>query len=158
MNSTSHDGTITHGTLLRILGWTGTLFLLVAGADVLLTWLPTDFGNREWEFGTITSSLNGMLSVTFGMILVMVGLSEAEAAWPLRVVAGGFVFLAVFIVAATLLYWTNVPLALKSVQPGPISVGLTKAVIKTSVQCVAFPVAYVLFARTAWRWAKKKDA
>ena len=43
-----------------LLGWLGFALFVVGGADFLLTWFPERFGNPEWEFGTITASLNAM--------------------------------------------------------------------------------------------------
>src|SRR5207245_6313338 len=47
-----------------LLGWIGLAFALIGGGDVLLTWVPMHFGSPEWEFGTITSSLDGMPVLT----------------------------------------------------------------------------------------------
>ena len=152
--SSEHRGPIHGRALWTLFGWTGVLFLLVAGGDVLLTWIPTDFGNREWEFGTITASFNGLLSVTFGMVMILGWLAQGNRALPLRIAAWAFVLMGVLVLAATALYWTNVPLALNAVEDSPVRVGLVKAVVKTGLQSVAFPIAFFFLARTSFRWGR----
>jgi len=119
--------------------WAGFALFLLGSTDVALTWLPTSFGNREWEFATVTSSFNGMPVILLGLVLVV-----ATAAWEGRrwwalaggIVAAGF-FL--FVLAAIALWATNLPLALESVE-GVVLTGLKKAVLKTSVQSVILPI------------------
>ena len=60
----------------------------------------------------------------------------------------------VLVLAATALYWTNVALALNAVEDSPVRVGLVKAVVKTVLQSVAFPVAFFFLARTSFRWGR----
>jgi hypothetical protein len=139
--------------LWAVVGGVGLLFVAVAGADNVLTWVPPDFGNREWEFGTITASFNGLLSVTLGLAMVQLWLSQTDRAWPLRVLAVVYLLLGASILAAALLYWTNVPIAWAAVPDSPIKTGLMKAIVKTSFQSVAYPLAFFVLARTAFVWA-----
>ena len=49
-----------------LLGWVGVAFIVVGGVDFALTWYPMNFGNREWEFGTVTASFNGLPILLLG--------------------------------------------------------------------------------------------
>ncbi|MDZ7781348.1 MAG: hypothetical protein U5R14_15645 [Gemmatimonadota bacterium] len=63
------------------------------------------------------------------------------------------VLLGTAMIAAAILYWTNVPVALAAVSESPARPGLIKAVIKTSFQSVVYPLAFFLMARAALVWA-----
>jgi len=54
--------------LLATAGWA---FLVVGGMDVGLVWYPAAFGNAGWEFGSITTSLNGLPLPLMGLALVL---------------------------------------------------------------------------------------
>jgi hypothetical protein len=132
-----------------LFGWIGVTFAAVGGVDVLLTWYPAHFGNAEWEFGTVTASLNGLPLFTMGLALLL-GAQVAQG-WRLgvRIVAALFLVVAVLIVLAAVLWATNVPLALQAVPDSVVKTGLEKAVVKTAVQAVAYPVGFVWIALKA---------
>ncbi len=144
---------VTQDQLARVAGGIGILFVLVAGVDVLLTWFPTNFGNREWEFGTVSGSFNGLLSVAFGFALVQVWFAHADRAWPLRALGFVHIIIALLIIGAALMYARNVSIALSAATAGGAGTGIMKAIIKTSFQSVAFPIAFLLLARLSFLWA-----
>lgn len=148
---------VTRDQLARLAGGIGVLFVLVAGVDVLLTWFPANFGNREWEFGTVSASFNGLLSLTFGFALVQVWLAHADRAWPLRALGFVHIVIALLIIGAALMYARNVSIALSAATAGGAGTGIMKAVIKTSFQSIAFPIAFLLLARLSFLWAGQVD-
>jgi hypothetical protein len=50
-----------------LLGWIGLAFALVGGFDLALIWIPLGFGNPEWEFGTVSATLDGLPVTTLGL-------------------------------------------------------------------------------------------
>lgn len=127
--------------ILPFLRWTGLALFVLGATDVALTWLPTNFGNREWEFATVTASFNGMPVILLGLVLIV-----ATAMWEGRkwwAFGGGLVAAAffVFVLGAIALWAGNVPLALGAVE-GVVLTGLKKAVFKTSVQSVILPIIF----------------
>ena len=134
-----------------LLGWMGLAFALIGGWDVLLTWVPMHFGNPEWEFGTITSSLDGLPVLTMGLVLVLGAGAARGTRWLVRTMAVLLVALAVAILVAAALYATSVPIALKSVMDPVVKTGLKKAIAKTTTQAVVYPVAFAWIALQAWR-------
>lgn len=139
--------------LAGLAGGIGVLFVLVAGVDVLLTWFPTSFGNREWEFGTVSASFNGLLSVTFGFALIQLWFAHVERASALRALGVVHIVVALLIIGAALMYARNVSIALSAATAGGAGTGIMKAVIKTSFQSIAFPIAFLLLARLSFLWA-----
>lgn len=121
------------------LGWIGLVFVLVGGVDFALAWYPPDFGNREWEFGTVTASFNGLPIVVLGLGLLLTSSLRTGRRWLGVLTALGCFGLFAWVVAAVVIYGTNVPLALSSVPPEVLT-GMKKAVARTTVQSVAYPV------------------
>ena len=138
----------------RLLGAAGFGFLVVGGLDVLLTWLPLRFGNPEWEFASVTASLNGLPLAAMGLVLVLVSAIARGRRWTVRVVAAVFAMLALGIVAAAVLYATNIPIALQSVTSPVARVGLGKAMIRTMGQVVAYPVLFAWLAVRSWKHSR----
>ncbi len=137
-----------------LLGWAGLTFAVVGGLDVALAWYPLGLGNAEWEFGTVTASLNGLPLFTMGMALLLGAAVARGRRGGVRLVAAAFVVVAVAIVLAALLWATNVPLALHSVADPAVATGLKKAIVKTCAQAIAYPVGFVWIAIKAWRHSR----
>jgi len=135
--------------------WTGLAFLIVGGADVALTWFPMQFGNPEWEFGSVTAAMNGLPVPMLGLAAMIWASAEGRRKWmaTLSVVVGAVLLLC--ILAGLVLWATGIPLALQSV-PANLSVGLEKALVKTSIQEVVYPVLLVFLTVRAWRAARSR--
>jgi hypothetical protein len=124
---------------VAFLRWSGLAFFILGVTDVALVWLPTSFGNREWQFATVTASFNGTPVLLLGLIMVVTAASwEGRRWWSL---AGGVVaaFSFLLVLGAVAIWASNVPLALQAVE-GVVLTGLKKAVFKTSVQSVILPI------------------
>ena len=55
----------------RLLGWVGLVFLVIGLLDLGLGWYPPRFGSAEWEFGTITRTLDSLPISVLGLAMVM---------------------------------------------------------------------------------------
>jgi hypothetical protein len=130
-----------------LLGWIGMAFVVVGGVDFALAWYPPEFGNREWEFGTVTASFNGLPIVVLGLGLLLTSSLQTGRRWLGLLAALGCFGLFAWVVAGVVIYGTNVPLALSAVPPEVLT-GMKKAVVRTAVQSVAYPV---LLAYLGWR-------
>ncbi len=136
-------GRIGSDRLWSVLAWIGFILAAMGAVDVALTWYPVDFGNAEWEFGTVTQSLNGLPTVTMGLALWLVGALVLGRDRLAMVLAMVFVALGVVVAVAALLYATTVPLAVGSVQ-GAMRTGLIKAIAKTTAQSILYPLVFVV--------------
>lgn len=140
----------------RLVAVVGLLFVVIGGTDVALTWYPTQFGSAEWEFGTVTTSLNGLPLPTLGLVLllgsgVVVGWRWAARGASVVCALGGLV-----IIVAGVLYATNVPIALRSVTQPVAHQALMKAITKTTVQLVVYPVGLFWLAVLGWRYSRAR--
>jgi hypothetical protein len=137
----------------HLLGRLGAAFAFIGLFDVLLTWFPAAFGDAEWEFGTVTSSMDSLPVATLGLGLVLgAGVARGKRGL-LRGLSIFFVVIGLAIIAAALLYVTEVPLALRAMQDPAMALALKKAIAKTSAQLVLYPLLYIWLGFTAWRHA-----
>jgi hypothetical protein len=127
------------------------MFVVVGGVDLALTWLPVGFGNPEWEFGTVTSMMDGLPVPTLGLVALIGAGQLGGSRVTSRMGSLLLALLGLWVVAAAILYATTVPIALRAVTDPVIKTGLMKAIWKTAVQCVAYPVGLIWLAAVAWR-------
>jgi hypothetical protein len=115
----------------RALGWIGAAFFLLGTLDIALGWYPLALGNLEWEFGTISGSLNALAIPMLGLYLALasaVARGNRRAARTVSVVMG---LMLAAILFAGVLYLTVLPVALKSVAGNElVALGIKKAGIK----------------------------
>jgi hypothetical protein len=134
-----------------LLGLIGAAFALVGGTDLLVAWVPQAFGQPEWEFGTISQTLDGMPVFALGLALVLAAALVEDNRRIARVVATLFLVLAAAIVCMAVLYVTVVPLALRAVPDPTIRQGLMKAIAKAGTQAVVYPTVFAWVGIRAWR-------
>ena len=134
-----------------LLGLAGITFFVVGVLDLGLTGYPFQFGNPDWEFGTVGSVLNGLPVPMLGLAL-LIG-SAAARGWQLGLRIWSIVALlaALVIVAALVLYALNLPLVFKTVQEPLLRTGIKKSVLKTLVQALIYPTVFGILSYRAWR-------
>lgn len=131
------------------LGWIGLVFLLVGGADFALVWFPASFGAREWEFATVTQSFNGLPILLLGVGLLMVASEQVDRRWWWYLAVGASALLLLWVLVGVALWTSNVGLALQTV-PDELRGGIGKAVVRTTIQAIAYPVLLVYLLKRAW--------
>jgi len=141
-------------------GWTvlsgiGLVFFLVGGLDIALAWYPLGFGSPAWEFGTVTLSLNGLPTPALGLGMGLASGVALGRRWQVRITAAALVGLAVLILVGAVLWVTNVPLALRSTEDPLGLLGIQRSVIKSSVQILCYPVAFVWIGVAGWRMVER---
>ena len=130
---------------------TGLVFALVGAADLALVWYPLGFGQAEWEFGSVTSMLNGLPVLVMGLAFLGMAAVAGGRRWAGRGIALVLGLLAVTVVLMGGLYATTVPIALKAAPNAMVALGLKKAIAKTTIQAAAYPVLLVWMAVATWR-------
>jgi hypothetical protein len=138
----------------QLLGWLGLALATVGFVDIALSWYPPHMGTPEWEFATVSGTLNGMPVMAMGLGLILGSALGTGTIWLARGTAIVFAVLALLIVVAALLFATNIPIALRSVQNNPVALeGLRKVIAKTAVQSALFPLIFAVLAVKGWRRA-----
>ncbi len=123
-----------------LLGGLGLVFVLVGGFDLLLAWYPPNFGNAEWKFGTVTATLNSFPILMLGLILLLVSGLARGRTWLVRTMLAVVVLVIVLVLVCAALYLPQVGEALGSVTDPTTRMGIRRAISKTSVQLVAYPL------------------
>jgi peptidoglycan/LPS O-acetylase OafA/YrhL len=145
------SGTSRPDAAWAIVGEIGAALALVGGVDLALSWYPLAFGNPEWEFGTVTTTLDGMpaLAIGLGMALgSVVFLGKRRLG---RGIAATFALLGIALLAMAVLYVTTLPIAWRSVNDAMLQQGLLKAITKTLVQALVYPAVFLGIAVQGWR-------
>ncbi|HEX5829438.1 MAG TPA: hypothetical protein VFY16_00565 [Gemmatimonadaceae bacterium] len=138
-----------------LLGAVGVAFTVVGFTDVALAWYPMAVGNPEWEFGTVSATLNGMPVPALGLTLMAASALQAGRRWQALLAGVVAVVLALVLTGCALLFALNIPAALNAVQQPFIRVGLLKGMAKAGVASAAY---VIYFAWLAWRTLRSQPA
>ena len=126
----------------RWIGWLSLALALAGLTDWILAWIPPRFGNIEWEFATIVSTIAGLPLITLG-IAGLAGSAVARGIrWQLITIGLIAVIWGIVILGLLLVFLLDVPVALKMVR-GPAHLGVMKATAKTLVLAVLFCTVYL---------------
>jgi len=135
-------------SLLLVMGW---LFVVVGLLNIVLIWVPLRLGVPEYEFSSVAASLDSLPLPAMGLVFALAA-SRAQGRSRSGLIATVVAYaLAVLILASAVLYWLDVPLALKAVKDSMPRLGIMKSVVKVSAQAVLYPIALVVFARMGSR-------
>jgi hypothetical protein len=142
------SGPMASWQLIAILG---AAFAVLGAVDLGLAWYPLNFGTPQWEFGTVTQTLDGLPVFTLGLALSLAAAVAQGKRLLTRLISVWLLVLAVVIVFMAVLYATDLPIALRAVPDPAIRQGLMKAIMKTSAQAVVYPAAFVWMGIKGWR-------
>ena len=116
----------------------GIFIILIGWVDILIGWFPLGFGSPEWEFGTVSATVDGLPLSTLGLVVMLMGASESGSRWGLWVSAVWAGWVLAVLVACGVLYALTVPVALGALGPQGLEVPLARAVLKTSTLMVIY--------------------
>jgi hypothetical protein len=139
-----------------ILGVLGAAFVLMGLTDIVLGIYPPSIGNPEWEFGVVSSILNGFAIPTMGGYLLLASLVARGKLTAARVVSILAIIVAFLLAVMGLLYLTVVPMALKSVAANPVlALGMKKAMVKGVLFLLAYVVLFLYAGLRGLRGSKQ---
>jgi hypothetical protein len=125
-----------------VAGWLGLTLALAGLADLVLLWIPVQFGVPEWEFATVASTTSAMPLVTIGLAGLVGSAAFRGSRWLLWVVGVVLAVGAVALAVGMLLFLTNVPMAIRATADAA-RLGILKAIAKTAVLGLLFGSTYV---------------
>jgi hypothetical protein len=134
-----------------ILGLVGASFIVLGAMDLVLVWYPQAFGTPEWEFSTVTATFNGLPVPVLGMTMLLASGVARRRPIITRGAAILLWTLALIVLAAFILYATTVPMAISRINNPVVRTGLLKAIAKTSVQGVMYPIVFAWAGFKGWR-------
>jgi len=133
-----------------LLGLAGSTFAFVAAVDILLLLLPARLGDSRWEFDAITAILGGMPLLFVGLLLGYASAYARERAGILRLWSVLALVAALFLIVAFTDYLLRIPAVLAGAGSNAERAELVKAMIRTSCQGVAYPLALSWLSLRAW--------
>lgn len=123
------------------------LIAIVGVVLVVGVWIPANFGEPDWEFGTVNSFLDGLPLALIGLGLLAAGaLAEGRRAVAVGV---GLTLVAVAVGAtlAGLLLAIDLPLAWRAAGSNALLLtALKKALAKGAIQVVVIPIVSMVIA------------
>jgi hypothetical protein len=136
----------------KLLGWLGAFYLVMSVIDIALGWYPVRFGTPEWEFGTVSATINGLAIPTLSLFLILCSAVARERTKVVKATSIVMICLAIFLAILFILYLTAVPLALKAVTSNAIiHQGMEKAIIKATILFLGYEALYILGAMNGLR-------
>ncbi len=126
-----------------VVGSVGLALFVVGVVDVLLAWIPLHVGSPEWEFGTISATLNNMPVPAMGFALVLAGAAARDRRAQLLGAAVWSIAVTLFLAGCAVFYVLDVPLALRSVQEPVARSGLQAGIIKAAAALVAYGLFHI---------------
>ena len=133
----------------RLLGWLAVVFVVVGLIDILVAWTPLRIGTPEWEFGTITGTLNNLPVPAMGLVLLLASATALERRGQVVLALGVAVLLLLLLTLMAVLYGLTAPLAWKA---GAAAVGRT-AVGGSMLKSLAALIAYFILCVTCITFA-----
>ena len=148
------DPEATGYTLLALLG---AAFAVIGLVDLLLLWVPPQFGNPAWEFGTLSQTFDSLPMAGLGLGLLTLGLLRHPRARPrlVRAASVGLALLTLVLVGLGLLYVTAVPAVLKATPVETLD-PLGRAVVKNLVEIVVYVAIFAAISTLLWRGVRKE--
>jgi hypothetical protein len=132
----------------------GAAFFVLGLIDIGLGWYPAALGNLEWEFGTISGSLNALAIPMLGLYLMLASAIARSDRGMARVVSLLMGLLLVGLVGLGVIYLTVVPVAIKSVAGNAlVSLGIKKGVAKAVTLGIAYCALLATGIVKGWRVA-----
>lgn len=132
----------------RLLAAVGAGFFVMGLADIAFGWYPTAFGDAQWEFGTISGTLNALAIPVLGLFLLMASGMASGNRGLVKAAAGLMTLLLLAVLAMGVLYLTVFPIALRAAAPSAalslaMKKGIAKALLLGSVNAVLLGVGSV---------------
>jgi hypothetical protein len=137
-----------------LLLWLGWLFALVGILNLILLWVPVQLGSPEYEFASVASSFDSLPLPSMGLILALAASRARGLVLSGRLAVGLAIVLALAVLIGTVLYWLNVPLALKAVLEPLPRLGIRKSIIKVSAQGILYPI---MLGASVWMATRRSE-
>lgn len=131
-------------TRLAVVG--GAALAIIGATDVALLWFPVRFGNAEWEFATVSATLESLPLAAFGFGLLAAGAIVRKGKASLYFLATIFILLTLLVLGSTGLFALDIPLAYKAA-PEALKGQLRQHFLKTAVLALSY---LFLFGYLAW--------
>lgn len=117
----------------QLLGWVGLALLVAALGTIGSVWLPAELGNVDWEFGAVADSFAALPLLAVGLGACLASAAARQRSGVLLALGVGFVLLAFWLAASTLLFGTTAVMAwTRAEEAAPmVAVGIKRVIART---------------------------
>lgn len=137
-----------------MLGGLGLVFVAVAGADILLAWYPPALSDPEWRFGTVTTTFNSFPLLAMGLAFLMGSGIGRGVRWLTRTMTVVMLVMLVLVLVCAVLYLPTISVGLSTVTDPVETLGLKRAIFKTSGQLVMYALVFAWIGWLGFRHTK----
>ena len=118
--------------------------------DLLLLWIPLEFGRPDWEFGAISAHFDGMALGTVGLILLLAAALAGGRRRVARAIGAACWAIGFALVVLFVIYLLDVPIALQAAGER-MRDAMVKSIAKTSIFALVYSLLYFWLGWRAWR-------
>lgn len=134
-----------------LVGWA---LVIVGFIDIAMLYFPARLASVDWEFGTISGTVDGMPLMTIGMgAITAAAAARGRRGW-MRAISVAQLVVTLVLLVLLGIYASDIPVALRAVEPA-LQPTLTKAIIKTVVMGGVYVVLYVSLG--VWTWRRSRS-
>lgn len=133
----------------------GAAFMVIGWTDISLLWYPLQLRSIDWEFATVTASINAMPLPTLGLVLLAAAGIARRSKGLMRIAAVFAVLAAVLVVAMAGLYVLALLAGRPAMDPG-MKVLFARAAMKTSVLTAVYVLLHGWLGWTLFRSAQRR--
>lgn len=134
----------------------GSAIALVGLIDVAMAWWPLQFGELEWELGTISRTFDGLPLATFGLGAVLGGLAARRERGVMNWLFAGVVTALLLILVALVALYVMDALAAWGTTSGAVRDTLKRAFVRTGLFAGIYLATYAWMSRTAVRLLRSR--
>jgi hypothetical protein len=132
------------------------VLLLVSLLDLGMLWWPVRLGDMNWEFGTVSATVDALPLPTLALFgLLVIAILRGQSGWgiPLAVVLGATVLLLAAMLAVHAL---NLPLLARAVEEPGSREAVQRAALKTIGSLLAYLALYIAGARYSLKLMRRR--
>lgn len=118
--------------------------------DLGFAWFPWQFGNGEWEFGTVSRTFDSLALVSVGIGFFSLGAVLRRSSWMSSAAVALSGVLLAALLGGVLIYALNLPLALRMVPPEAAG-ALRRAIMRTGAFMLVYLTFYTWLTWFNWR-------
>jgi len=136
--------------------WVALVLLLVSLLDLGMLWWPVRLGDMNWEFGTVSATVDALPLPTLALFgLLVIAILRGQSGWgiPLAVVLGATVLLLAAMLAVHAL---NLPLLARAVEEPGSREAVQRAALKTIGSLLAYLALYIAGARYSLKLMRRR--
>lgn len=134
----------------------GAAFAMVGAIDLILLWMPSQFGEAAWEFGTLSRTFASVPMGGLGVVLVAYGLLRHDGLHPgwVRVAAVVVAVIAVLLVLGGALFGIAATSVIGQTPPQGL-MAVRRATIKGAAEATIYTLAFATVAVMLWKSVRR---